>query len=176
NGVFPQPYTASASWGMLVASAPTISDLDVMTRFGLACTIAALFFGDAVRADDDKEATGALALMQSRCVKCHGGDKPKAGLELTTLEKLGRGSKSGAVVVPGKPESSRLWQLVQEGEMPPKAPLSEAERAVLKRWIESGAPGLKLATRTHWAFVPPVRPTPPSVKRTDRVRTDVDRF
>src|SRR5262249_21670227 len=45
-----------------------------------------------------------------------------------------------------------------------------------RQWIEAGSPGLKAAAKVHWAFVPPVCPTPPNVKHPDRVRTDIDRF
>src|SRR5262249_621036 len=38
-----------------------------------------------------------LGLLNARCVKCHGLDKPKARLNLTRFDSLARGSKSGPV-------------------------------------------------------------------------------
>jgi hypothetical protein len=143
----------------------------------VAITFAALLMGSAVSAQAPAGAAkDVLALLHKRCVKCHSGDKPKAGLQLTSLETLARGSKRGPVVIPNKPDQSLLWQVVNEERMPPKEPLPQAERALLRQWIEAGSPGLKAAAKFHWAFVPPVRPTPPSVKHTDRLRTDIDRF
>src|SRR5947209_1763049 len=83
-----------------------------------------------------------LGVLEARCIKCHGGERPKAGLSLAGLEGISRGGKRGPVVAPGKPEDSLLWQMVREGKMPPKQPLPEAERVTLQRWIEQGAPGL----------------------------------
>src|ERR687888_2159937 len=99
-----------------------------------------------------------LGVLQARCIKCHGGEKPKAGLSLTSLEGVSRGGKRGPVIAPGKPEGSLLWQMVREGKMPPKQPLPEAERAALRQWIEEGAPGLVAAAPAHWAFRPLIRP------------------
>jgi mono/diheme cytochrome c family protein len=142
-----------------------------------------LLAGLRLAAEDKKEPAAAAhlgkevaALFQARCVKCHGVEQPKAKLDLTSMEGLSRGSKRGPVVIAGKPADSSLWHAIQEEKMPPKQPLPEAERALLHRWIEQGAPGLKAAAKVHWAFQPPLRPTVPTVKHGDRVRTDVDRF
>jgi hypothetical protein len=143
----------------------------------LAFSFAALLVEHAAYAQaPEPTAKDIQALLEKRCVKCHSGDKPKAGLQLTSMETLGRGSKRGPVVIPGKPDQSLLWQVVHEERMPPKEALPQAERAVVRRWIEAGSPGLKAAAKAHWAFVPPVRPAPPGVKHTDRARTDIDRF
>jgi hypothetical protein len=121
-----------------------------------------------------------LALFQSRCVKCHGPQKPKARLELTSLEGVARGSINGPVVQGGNPAESVLWQMVQEGKMPPKSPLPESERSLLHRWIKDGAPGLPVANTenngAHWAFRPPTRGEVPSVHHPERARTVIDRF
>src|SRR5262245_29395406 len=93
------------------------------------------------------------ALFQSHCVKCHGTDNPKAKLSLTTPEGLSRGSKSGAILTPGKPEQSLLWKVLEEGRMPPRAPLPEADRAIVSQWIKKGAPGFTVRASQHWAFV-----------------------
>jgi mono/diheme cytochrome c family protein len=116
-----------------------------------------------------------LALFQARCVRCHGAEKPKAKLSLADADGLRRGGRDGAVVVPGRPDDSPLWQLVRDGKMPPKEPLAEAERALVRRWIEGGAPA-PAGAAAHWAFRLPVRPPAPAVRHGERVRTDIDRF
>jgi len=117
-----------------------------------------------------------LAVFRARCVRCHGGRKPKAKLSLADLSAIGRGSKRGPVVSPGSAADSPLWQVVHEDRMPPKKPLPAAERTLLRRWIDQGAPGLTTKATVHWAFRPPVRPSAPPVKHSDGVRTPVDRF
>jgi hypothetical protein len=103
-------------------------------------------------------------------------------LDLTSLEKLARGSENGPVVVAGKPAESALWKMIEAGKMPPKPnqPLAERERLIVWQWIEKGAPGLpseqSLKGSTHWAFVPPVRPIPPRVQQAQRLRTPIDAF
>ncbi len=67
-------------------------------------------------------------------------------LNLGAYEPLMKGSESGPVVVPGKPDESRLYRLVQEGKMPMgKARLSEKELAAIRAWIEGGAGATKKA-------------------------------
>jgi hypothetical protein len=46
-------------------------------------------------------------------------------------------------VVPGHPEKSLLYEKVRDGLMPPgkKDRLNEAEREIIRRWIEQGARG-----------------------------------
>ncbi len=49
--------------------------------------------------------------------------------------------------------------------------LSALEQDLIRRWIAQGA-----VYELHWAFVPPVRPTPPPVTATNRVRNSIDQF
>jgi len=119
-------------------------------------------------ADFDKDVAALLAL---RCVECHGGADPKGGLDLTRKDAvLGKGRP----VVPGKPDASDLWKRVASDEMPPKKPLSAAEKAVLKEWIAGGAawgtdpidPFAATTTtragRDWWSLQPIKRPDVPS--------------
>jgi hypothetical protein len=141
--------------------------------------------GLRLAADEQKQAAAnggdalgkdVLAIFQARCLKCHGTDNPKSKLNLSSFDELAKGSKRGPVVVPGKIATSSLWEQVHEDKMPPKQPLPENERTVLRRWIEQGAPGLPANARVHWAFRTPVRPPLPDVSQAEQVRTDIDRF
>ncbi len=49
--------------------------------------------------------------------------------------------------------------------------LTAAQIALLKRWIDGGAPW-----KEHWAFQSPVKPTPPAVRDAAWVRNPIDRF
>ena len=69
----------------------------------------------------------AAALLNQKCLGCHGDDpkgKLKGGLDLRTRETALKGGDSGVVLVPGNPEKSPLyvaakWE-VEDLRMPPK--------------------------------------------------------
>src|SRR5437879_1714156 len=52
-------------------------------------------------------------LLVERCHKCHAGEKVKGNLHLDSARGLRQGGETGAVVVPGKPDESRLIQAVR---------------------------------------------------------------
>jgi hypothetical protein len=92
-------------------------------------------------------ARDVLPLLERRCVKCHGGERPEGGvrleegLSLRTWEDVMAGSTWGTVVEAGDPAASYLLELVQEGDMPNKEPrLLPREMRLLVRWIAAGAP------------------------------------
>ncbi|MFM7072367.1 MAG: PSD1 and planctomycete cytochrome C domain-containing protein, partial [Planctomycetota bacterium] len=119
-------------------------------------------------------------LLKNRCVKCHGPLQQHGKLNLSVPAAIARGGASGAVVVPGQPQNSRLWQLVERDEMPEGAPLSAEEKDLLKRWIAAGAPGLPRpsdtanTSETHWAFRQLQRPELPVVRQRDGLRLSLD--
>ncbi len=81
-----------------------------------------------------------LPILQSRCVKCHGGQKTEKGLNMTSYEKLMAGSEKGAVVIAGDVDQSRLIQLILQGKMPKNGPrLLPAQVQVLIDWVKAGA-------------------------------------
>lgn len=103
-------------------------------------------------------------LLSDRCYACHGPDAGarKAKLRLDTRAGLFEARENGVLVVPGSPRESLLVQRIMatgSRKMPPAdshLTLSAAEKALLTRWIERGAPW-----RGHWAFERPRRPAPP---------------
>jgi mono/diheme cytochrome c family protein len=87
--------------------------------------------------------TDVQPLLLAKCLRCHGDKGRKGELDLRTLASVLKGGESGAVVVPGQPEKSLLYEKVRDGLMPPgkKDRLNEAEREIIRRWIEQGARG-----------------------------------
>jgi hypothetical protein len=103
--------------------------------------VAALADGP-LRGDDDPVRTfdGVVAPLLARaCLDCHSGPDPKGGLDLARQERVRAGGDSGLVITAGDADASLLWQRVRDGEMPPKHPLTDQERDVLRRWIAGGA-------------------------------------
>ena len=79
-------------------------------------------------------------IFEKNCFYCHGATKPLSnGLDLKTIESVMAGADSGPIVVPGKPEASRLWIVVRDGIMPQGgAPLPAAQKQLIREWIEKG--------------------------------------
>jgi mono/diheme cytochrome c family protein len=89
-----------------------------------------------------------LPVFQIRCASCHSpeGEGYKAsGLDLTTYKGVLAGTKYGAMVVPGDPDSSnpmRLidWKIPAQMRMPHnKKRLSVCDRDAIRTWIRQGA-------------------------------------
>ncbi len=82
-------------------------------------------------------------ILRDNCFACHGQDDAKSDLALDNFASAMRGGASGAVLVPGDPDASRLWQLVSHQEspqMPPEQDKLPAEQLeTLRLWIEQGA-------------------------------------
>ena len=136
-------------------------------------------------------------LLAEHCYQCHSqkADPVFAGLRLDSRSGLEKGSDSGPVVVPGKPEESRLVEVVRGTgtlQMPPTGKLSEDKIAALVKWIEMGAPwpdekgslrakrdtkfDLEARRREHWAWHPVQTVAPPRVENDVWVRNEIDAF
>ena len=124
------------------------------------------------------------SLMKEHCVKCHGGEKTKADLDLVTREGLLKGGADGVDVVPFSAAESKVMKMLrheEEPHMPEKKPrLPDAAIAKFAAWIDLGAPyaeplieGRKPARdrsvvtaedRQWWAFQPLAKAAVPSAQ------------
>jgi mono/diheme cytochrome c family protein len=114
-------------------------------------------------------------ILQQRCGGCHGEKQHLANLRLDLRDSARR------VINAGHAEDSKLIQMITGANgkvMPPVgANLTDAQIALLTRWVNQGAPWPSSAdARKHWAWEPIQHPTPPSVKRSDWPANDIDRF
>ena len=117
-------------------------------------------------------------VLVESCYECHSAERGDVESELALDNRMSllRGGKSGPVVVPGKPEESRLLAVLRHDDatlqMPPSGKLPEEIIARFEQWIAMGAPDPRdgaaldvdsIADRaaTHWAFIPPQRPDVP---------------
>jgi len=86
-------------------------------------------------------------IFESRCVACHGAERSEGGLRLDDPGRIGEGGDHGAVVTPERPGASELWRRVSlppshPDVMPPhgRSSVTAAEGALLRWWIQEGAP------------------------------------
>jgi hypothetical protein len=120
-------------------------------------------------------------LLSDRCYSCHGPDaaKRKAKLRLDTREGLFREAENGlAVVAPRDLEQSDLIRRITsdnaEELMPPPdshLSLTEAERALLKRWVAEGAD-----YKPHWSLLPVVTGAVPAAAGASATSNPIDAF
>jgi hypothetical protein len=136
----------------------------------------------------EKEVRPVLA---EHCYKCHGEKKQKSGLRLDSREFVLKGGELGPVVVPGKPEVSRLILSInhakgqdvyampgEDEKLPPKA------IAALTEWVRQGLPWPAEAAPVvhdpskHWAFKRVAAPVAPVIPSADaaKVNQPLDRF
>ncbi len=83
--------------------------------------------------------TDLLPILRTHCLRCHNSEARMAGLDLSTKASLFRGSASGSVLVPGRPQESPLYRMVHQGLMPPdqQTEPSPSEMDILRDWIAS---------------------------------------
>ncbi|MCL6506846.1 MAG: methyltransferase domain-containing protein [Bryobacteraceae bacterium] len=137
-------------------------------------------------------------LLRQHCWKCHGEEpgKLRGGMDLRTRSAILQGGDSGPAVDLRQPDKSLLLQAVHYKDehirIPPKGKLSEAEIAILEKWVKDGLPvptdrmggGVKSPPGGHaaeeakkyWAYQPVRRPSVPAVRNTSWVRTPIDAF
>ncbi len=83
-----------------------------------------------------------LRVLKENCFRCHGEEKRKGGLILTSREMALKGGDEGKAIDLEQPEKSLLLELTQENgdpHMPPKKQLAEEELQALEKWLVEGA-------------------------------------
>lgn len=170
---------------------------------GLCSGVALLVSSTASAADANPEAARFFKeqvhpLLKTHCIKCHGGEKTKGGLTLTSREAFLKGGESGAAFDPANPDKSRMLDMLSyrdaEHEMPPAGKRPQAEIDVFKKWLEMGAPydpaletnsPKTVETKTTdsweeranwWAYKPVRKDSPPKVADSGAAQHPVDAF
>ena len=82
-----------------------------------------------------------LPILKANCFRCHGQKTKKADLDLRSPASIFQGGESGPAVVPGVLKKSVLFEMLEDGTMPPEdnKPLSTKDVNLIRLWIESGA-------------------------------------
>jgi hypothetical protein len=164
--------------------------LRVLLVAAISLSLPAPYQADELLAADDPKVEltfekDILPIVKAKCIRCHAGVEPKAGLNLTSPSSLLTGGKSGAVLRMRAAEFSLLYEMVSSGKMPPVGQkLTATEKGIIRKWINDGAKGVSNAATVdrsddvtdtdHWSFRPPVRGELPSVRNGERVRTPID--
>jgi hypothetical protein len=122
-------------------------------------------------------------ILVQRCFRCHSSLEQESGLRVDSAAAILKGGDGGQIVVPGQSADSRLIAAVEQRgdlKMPPEgAPLSAAEIAVLRDWIDAGAfapAGGEDSKTDHWAFKRPLRPELPRPADPTWAENPIDAF
>jgi len=131
-------------------------------------------------------------ILAEHCFACHGPEKQKSGLRLDGRESLLKGGDSGPALAPGDAGASRIIQKITADDpadrMPPPGEgkaLAEAEIAVLKQWIDSGAAapsgeariaGMTAEEAARWWSLQPLAGAIPPVGTREGFQHPIDAF
>ncbi|QDT44832.1 Planctomycete cytochrome C [Gimesia alba] len=119
-------------------------------------------------------------ILSRNCFHCHGPDSThrEADLRLDLETGLKSTTDDAAVIHPGKPDQSQLFERISSKDtnlvMPPAdsgKSLKPAEIELIKQWIAAGAPWSK-----HWAYQQPQSSSIPDVKNQSWPVNWIDRF
>lgn len=122
--------------------------------------------------DDVDFARDVLPILSNKCFVCHGPDSNDADMLRLDTEALATVDRGGyRAIDQEKPKKSAALEriLSKDAPMPPEdaeKQLTESERSILVAWIKQGGRYAK-----HWAFVPPVKTAPKSIRNASREHT-----
>ena len=120
--------TATAAATATTASTPTTAAAPTSAPTAASNGGAVSFSGDV------------KPILDRVCVKCHGGEETKEGLNMTSYDQLMAGSDNGPVITPGDPVNSLLIDLITKGKMPKQGPkLLPAQIRTISDWVAAGA-------------------------------------
>lgn len=137
--------------------------------------------------------TEILPVLEKSCVACHGPQQKMAKLDLSSFNGMMAGGEAGPVLMPGKPERSLMWKLIETDQMPKGGKLTVAEKQLIKSYIQYGrfpvappeseetvrareAARITAKEREWWSFRKPVKSPVPPVASKDQARTAIDAF
>ena len=83
-------------------------------------------------------------IFAAKCSQCHSAGLVRPKGKFGYVLDLARMAANPRLVVPSDAAHSKLWQQIDDGDMPPDdakaGPLSDSEKQVVRSWIEAGAP------------------------------------
>ena len=133
-------------------------------------------------------ATQIEPILREQCYECHGEKKARGKLRLHVRDLALKGGATGPLLVPGDSAKSYVLQRIlgegDEDRIPlDEDPLTDAQTALIRAWIDQGAEWPAAAgtatnqtVEEHWAYVAPKKAPMPAVSNEAWTRTPVDRF
>jgi uncharacterized membrane protein len=120
-----------------------------LRRYLVVAPVALLVLASCQRTAEVSYAKDVAPIIDEHCSQCHVAGQPgflASGLDTTSYDALMRGTKFGAVVLPGDPLTSTLVMLI-EGRADPSIkmphgdakPLDAKDIATIRQWVEQGA-------------------------------------
>src|ERR1700680_3343788 len=103
----------------------------------LVCSVASAQTANKVSFSSD-----VAPILAKNCAQCHGPSPAMANLDLRSRDAALKGGQHGPAIVPGNAASSSLYKHLtgqEQPQMPMGGRLSDAEIAVIKAWIDTGA-------------------------------------
>lgn len=156
----------------------------IVSVLGLPIIVASFFLQAAAEEDAISYNRDIRPLLSDRCFACHGPDDAKREADLRLDISSGNLSPfhqrdDHQVLKPGEPDASELWKRLTTDDtslqMPPhdsiKKPLTEAQRELIKKWIQQGA-----KYEGFWSFEPPRPQVLPSVDNAAWRESRIDQF
>ena len=139
----PEAATATA-----IVSQPTATETPTATESAipmLEATQTSTVPAETAATESAVEVTVSFAgnvtpILESKCIKCHGVQSTKEGLNLMTYDNLMAGSFNGLIVIHGDTANSLMVQLIVEGEMPNRGTkVTPEELQLIIDWVNQGA-------------------------------------
>ena len=135
-------------------------------------------------------------LLVAKCQACHNAQLKSGNVDFSGLEGFLQARDEAALISTDDPESSRLLAIVgyeTRVKMPPAGRLPDDELAILRDWVQRGAPwpgaeqhdamipadqqgGFTDEQKNYWAFQPVVGHEPSSVDNPAWNENPIDRF
>ena len=83
------------------------------------------------------------AIMEQRCAECHGAENARPKGDFGYVTDLAKMAKNPDLIIPGDPDNSELFLMIDLGDMPPEkskfAPMPADEIKAVHDWIKQGA-------------------------------------
>src|SRR5690348_10076302 len=119
-------------------------------------------FGQKAQTTEPPSGKDAVQILSEKCLLCH-GEAQMSKLDLRSRAGVLKGGEKGPSIELGNAEASRLYKRITGQEKPamPMAPmtsLTTSEIAVVKNWIDQGAP---------WSESTTMQTTPPPATKSD---------
>jgi len=107
------------------------------------------------------------AVFAAHCLTCHNAEKRSGGLSLGTYADIVAGGRSGGAIQPGRSGQSLVVRRIL-GEVLPAMPLggdplTSAEVATLRAWIDEGARATPASPPAKARWEPPLGLTEPAI-------------